>query len=157
RALRERQALWSRLPHVRPRRRSSALGVGHRGARCAHGVARLCAARAAGVIVNAFLAAEGAVLTDPEQPGAGVAHYGDPFREQRARRAGEARAWLADRAVVSVTGDERLGWLDSITSQSLRGLTPGVCTVLLVLDPQGRVEHAAAVVDDGVTTWLIVD
>lgn len=28
---------------------------------------------------------------------------------------------------------------------------------MLVLDPHGHVEHAASVLDDGETTWLIVD
>ena len=27
----------------------------------------------------------------------------------------------------------------------------------MVVDPQGRIEHAASVLDDGETTWLIVD
>jgi len=85
------------------------------------------------------------------------AHYGDPMREQRALERGEAAAPLGDRAVVAVSGDDRLTWLDSITSQRVLALAPGESTELLVLDPQGRIEHAAAVVDDGATTWLIVD
>lgn len=84
-------------------------------------------------------------------------HHGDPVREQRALARGEAVAALGDRTVVSVAGEDRLTWLDSITSQRLLSLAPGESTELLVLDPQGRVEHAAAVVDDGATTWLIAD
>ncbi|MFD7872185.1 YgfZ/GcvT domain-containing protein [Microbacterium sp. NPDC059771] len=94
----------------------------------------------------------GAVLGD-----GGVAHFGDPFREQRWLAAGEALVPLDDRAVIEVAGPERLGWLDSITSQAVGRLAPGESTELLVLDPQGRVEHAAGVVDDGSATWLIVD
>ena len=59
--------------------------------------------------------------------------------------------------MLSVTGPDRLTWLDSIASQALAALEPGRGTELLILDPQGRVEHAASVVDDGETTWLIVD
>ena len=87
----------------------------------------------------------------------GIAHFGDPFREQRRLAAGDALVALDDRTVIEVSGPERLGWLDSITSQSVGRLGAGDSTELLVLDPQGRVEHAAGVVDDGTSTWLIAD
>ncbi|WP_407357874.1 folate-binding protein [Microbacterium sp. LTA6] len=95
---------------------------------------------------------EGAVAGDR-----GFAHFGDPIREQRRLIAGTAIAPLDDRMIVEVTGPERLSWLDSITSQSVARLAPGESTELLVLDPQGRVEHAAGVLDDGTTAWLIAD
>ncbi len=84
-------------------------------------------------------------------------HFGTFLREQRLLAEGRALVHLGDRVVVSVTGADRLTWLDSITSQSLARLEPGRATELLVLDPHGHVEHAASVLDDGVTTWLIVD
>jgi len=103
-------------------------------------------------------------MSDPfaRVPGAvvdeeGLVHTGAPHREQRDLRAGTAVAPLGDRAVLTVDGPDRLTWLDSITSQALTGLAPGQSTELLVLDPQGHVEHAASVVDDGERTWLIVD
>jgi len=86
-----------------------------------------------------------------------VAHFGDPMREQRRLVDGAAIASLGDRRVIEVAGVDRLTWLDSITSQSLTPLQPGASTELLVLDPQGRVEHAAGVLDDGSSTWLIAD
>ncbi len=86
-----------------------------------------------------------------------IAHFGDVFREQRRLAEGAALAPLGDRAVIEVAGPERLSWLDSITSQAVGRLAPGDSTELLVLDPQGRVEHAAGVVDDGASTWLIAD
>ncbi len=88
---------------------------------------------------------------------AGLQHVGSPLIEQRALAAGQAIVPLSDRAVLAVPGEDRLSWLDSLTSQALAALPPGVSTELLVLDPQGRVEHAASVLDDGETTWLIVD
>lgn len=88
---------------------------------------------------------------------AGIAHFGDVFREQRRLATGAALVPLDDRTVIEVAGPERLGWLDSITSQALGRLAEGDSTELLVLDPQGRVEHAAGVVDDGSSTWLIAD
>lgn len=84
-------------------------------------------------------------------------HVGSPLREQRALEQGTAIVPRADRAVLTVAGEDRLTWLDSLTSQALAALPPGVSTELLVLDPQGHVEHAAAVVDDGARTWLIAD
>lgn len=87
----------------------------------------------------------------------GVDHFGDAFREQRRLESGAALVPLDDRTVIEVAGPERLGWLDSITSQSVGRLAPGESTELLVLDPQGRVEHAAGVLDDGTSTWLIAD
>ncbi len=87
----------------------------------------------------------------------GLRHLGNPLGEQRALSSGTAISPLSDRSVLAVSGEDRLSWLDSLTSQALTGLTPGESTELLVLDPQGHVEHAASVIDDGETTWLIVD
>ncbi|MCC2030976.1 CAF17-like 4Fe-4S cluster assembly/insertion protein YgfZ [Microbacterium allomyrinae] len=101
---------------------------------------------------SVFSALPGAVLDD-----SGLLHLGSPLVEQRRLAAGEAIAPLGDRAVIAVPGEDRLSWLDSLTSQALTRLDPGVGTELLVLDPQGHVEHAASVVDDGETAWLITD
>ncbi|MGP3534815.1 CAF17-like 4Fe-4S cluster assembly/insertion protein YgfZ [Microbacterium sp. RD1] len=87
----------------------------------------------------------------------GLRHLGNPFAEQRSLAAGGALAPLGDRRVVTVAGEDRLSWLDSLSSQAVAHLPAGVSTELLILDPQGHVEHAASVVDDGATTWLIVD
>ncbi len=86
-----------------------------------------------------------------------AAHYGNPFVEQRELLAGRAVVELGDRGVITVTGPDRLSWLDSLTSQALKGLAPGESTETLLLDPSGRIEHAARVVDDGETTWLLVE
>jgi folate-binding protein YgfZ len=84
-------------------------------------------------------------------------HYGNPIGEQRALAAGEAIVELTDRDVLTVAGDDRLSWLDSLTSQRLTGLTPGESAETLLLDPSGRVEYAARVLDDGAATWLLLD
>jgi len=86
-----------------------------------------------------------------------VTHLGDPVREQRALAAGAAAAPLGDRAVITVRGEDRRSWLDSITSQAVSALAPGESTELLVLSPQGHIEHAAAVVATDDTVWLIAD
>ncbi|HWI31532.1 MAG TPA: glycine cleavage T C-terminal barrel domain-containing protein [Microbacterium sp.] len=102
--------------------------------------------------MSAFTNRPGAVSGD-----AGVVHYGNPLGEQRQLAEGQAIVDRTDRRVIAVAGVDRLTWLDSIASQALASLEPGRGTELLILDPQGRVEHAASVVDDGETTWLIVD
>jgi len=103
-----------------------------------------------------LLALPGAVAGDP--PDAGVAaHYGQPLPEQRALAAGAAVVDCSNRGVIRVTGPDRLSWLDSITSQRLTGLPAGASAETLLLDPSGRVEHAAAVVDDGEAAWLITE
>lgn len=93
----------------------------------------------------------------PGAVGAPPRHYGNPLGEQRELAAGRAIVDLSDRDVLSVTGPDRLSWLDSLTSQRLLGLAPGVAAETLLLDPSGRVEYAARVLDDGETTWLLMD
>jgi len=86
-----------------------------------------------------------------------AAHYGHPVAEQRALEAGRAVVDLSNRAVVTVTGEDRLSWLTTLSSQDLSGLAPGASTELLMLDLSGRIEHAPAVTDDGETAWLITE
>lgn len=102
--------------------------------------------------MTAFSALPGAV-----SEGDVVLHFGDPIREQRRLVAGTAVAPLGDRTVIEIAGEDRLSWLDSITSQSVARLIAGDSTELLILDPQGRVEHAAGVFEDGSSVWLIAD
>ncbi|MGW2093764.1 CAF17-like 4Fe-4S cluster assembly/insertion protein YgfZ [Promicromonospora sukumoe] len=91
-------------------------------------------------------------------PDAGVAwHYGDPTAEQRALSRGGAVVDQSHLGIVRVAGPDRLTWLHSITSQQLEGLQPRTSTELLVLSPQGHIEHLAGVVDDGEATWLITE
>jgi len=100
--------------------------------------------------VDPFTRRDGAVGQPPR-------HYGNPLAEQRELAAGHAVVDLSDRDVLSITGPDRLSWLDSLTSQRLIGIAPGVAAETLLLDPSGRVEYAARVLDDGETTWLLMD
>jgi len=93
----------------------------------------------------------------PGAVGSPPQHYGNPLAEQRALANGDAIVDLSDRAVITVTGPDRLTWLDSLTSQSLKGLQPGESAETLLLDPTGRLEYAIRMVDDGDTAWLLVD
>jgi len=107
-------------------------------------------------MTSPLLSRPGAVEADP--PDAGVAaHYGDPFREQRALVAGEASVDLSHLPVVRVSGPDRLTWLHSLTSQHVEHLEPGVPTEALLLSPHGHVEHALYLVDDGQAVWAHVE
>jgi folate-binding protein YgfZ len=54
---------------------------------------------------------------------------------------------------VTISGPDRLTWLHSLTTQFLEGLPPGVPTEVLLLSPQGRIEHGFSGIDDGETFW----
>ncbi len=93
----------------------------------------------------------GAVAADG--PDVGIAwHYGDPIGEQRAAERGAAIFDLSHRGVITVSGPDRLTWLNTLTSQLLSELPPGSSTQALVLSPNGHVEHHFGVTElDGVT------
>lgn len=104
-----------------------------------------------------FFALDAAVLLEGAADQGVPSHYGNPTIEQRTLEAGKAVVDLSSRGVLSVTGPDRLSWLNSITSQDLTRLAPGESSETLFLDQNGRVEHAAKLIDDGVTAWLLVE
>ncbi len=83
-----------------------------------------------------------------------MTHFGDPFGEQRLLAGGKGWVGLPDRAVLTLTGADRITWLDSLTSHRI---TPNTSTQALILDPHGHVEYDLHVIDEAGTTWLIVD
>lgn len=119
------------------------------------------------MMTSPFACLPGAVLSDQLSPETDLAtalsippiplHYGDPAGEQWALEAGEGLVDRSDLGVVSVSGVDRQTWLTSLASQIVTGMQPGDSRELLILDPQGHVEYAAAVIDDGQTTFLIVE
>lgn len=98
----------------------------------------------------------GAVLGNAADAGV-AAHYGDPFREQKALLAGEGFVDLSHRGIVRIAGPDRLDFLHSLTTQFLTGLAPHVPTTALVLSPLGHIEHALAGYDDGAAFWAHVE
>ena len=86
-----------------------------------------------------------------------TAHFGDPSGEQWALEGGRALVRRPDLAVIAVSGADRLTWLTSLASQIVTGLVPGVSRELLILSPEGRVEHWAGASDDGEALHLIVE
>ncbi len=89
-----------------------------------------------------------------DAPDSGVAaHYGSFNGEQRTLESGGGFVDLSHRDVLRVTGPDRLTWLHSLTTQHLEQLPPGRWTGVLVLSPQGHVEHAMTGYDDGESFW----
>jgi tRNA-modifying protein YgfZ len=109
------------------------------------------------VMKSPLLALPGAVAADPPDEGV-AAHYGDPHGEQRRLVEGH-RGFvdLSHRGVIRVGGPDRLTWLHSFTSQHLEALKPNQAVEALILSPQGRIEHALYLVDDGEATWFHVE
>ena len=91
-------------------------------------------------------------------PDEGVAaHYGDPMREQRAAEQSAALVDRSNRGVLRITGQDRLSWLHSLTTQHLEGLAVGQAAQALILSPTGHVEHHLTLADDGTAVWVHVE
>ncbi|MGW3077080.1 MULTISPECIES: CAF17-like 4Fe-4S cluster assembly/insertion protein YgfZ [unclassified Kitasatospora] len=103
-----------------------------------------------------LLSLSGAVPAEGADEGV-AAHYGDIFREQRNLAQGAGFVDLSHRGVVTVTGQDRLSWLHLLLTQHVSELPPQQAAEALVLSPNGHVEHALYLVDDGTTTWAHVE
>ena len=84
-------------------------------------------------------------------------HFGEPNKEQRALAEGKAWADLSHLSVIAISGDDRLKWLHDLTTQYLVDFGAGIWLSAMVLDPQGHVEYQFNVVDDGTTSYLVMD
>ena len=98
-----------------------------------------------------------AVLVEDGPDKGAVWHFGEPTKEQRALEAGTAWADLSHLNIVAVSGADRLQWLHDLTTQFVSDLQPGVWMPSLILDAQGHVEFQFNLVDDGTTTYLVLD
>ncbi|GAC1327889.1 MAG: folate-binding protein YgfZ [Mycobacteriales bacterium] len=107
-------------------------------------------------MTSPLLSRPGAVAADAPDVGV-AAHYGDPYREQRALAEGVATVDLSHRPVLRIAGPDRLSWLHSLTSQHLTDLPVDTWTQALVLSPHGHVEHHLQLVDDGAAVWAHVE
>jgi folate-binding protein YgfZ len=84
-------------------------------------------------------------------------HFGEVAKEQRALAEGKAWADLSHRAIIEISGTDRLTWLHSLTTQHLEKLQPGAWKEALILDPQGHVEQQLFLVDDGSSAFIHLD
>jgi folate-binding protein YgfZ len=98
-----------------------------------------------------------AVLVEAGPDKGAVWHFGEPVKEQRALEAGTAWADLSHHNIIAVSGEDRLKWLHDLTTQFVSDLQPGVWMANMILDAKGHVEFQFNVVDDGTTTFLVLD
>ena len=98
-----------------------------------------------------------AVLVEDGPDKGAVWHFGEPVKEQRALESGTAWADLYHHSVISVSGEDRLKWLHDLTTQFVSDLQPGVWMPSMILDAQGHVEFQFNLVDDGTSSYLVLD
>ncbi len=84
-------------------------------------------------------------------------HFGQPAQEQRALAEGKAWADLSHLAVIEVSGDDRIKWLHDLTTQHLMNLPAGDWLPAMILDHNGHVEYQFNLVDDGTSTFIVID
>ena len=95
-----------------------------------------------------------AVLVESGPDLGAIWHFGEPNKEQKLLVAGNGWADLSHRGVISVSGEDRLSWLHSLTTQNVETLNPGLWVSGLILDAQGHIVHQIYLVDDGSVTWI---
>ena len=98
-----------------------------------------------------------AVIVEAGVDKGAIWHFGEPVKEQRALEAGTAWADLSHLQIIAVSGEDRLKWLHDLTTQFLTDLGAGIWKSAMILDPHGHIEYQFNVVDDGATTWLVLD
>jgi tRNA-modifying protein YgfZ len=98
-----------------------------------------------------------AVLVEDGPDKGAVWHFGEPVKEQRALEAGTAWADLSHYNIIAVSGVDRLQWLHDLTTQFVSDLEPGLWKSNLILDARGHIEFQFNIVDDGETTFLVLD
>ena len=96
-----------------------------------------------------------AVRAPEGSPDAGaVWHYGDPLGEQHAAQRDAVVVDRSNRAVITLRGADRRGWLHSLSTQHVADLADGTSTENLSLDGQGRVEDHWIHTELGGVTYL---
>jgi folate-binding protein YgfZ len=95
-----------------------------------------------------------AVLVEAGPDKGAIWHFGEPNKEQKELAAGNGWADLSHRAVISISGKDRLTWLHALTTQHLENLAAGDWKDALILDAQGHIVEQLFLVDDGEITWI---
>jgi len=98
-----------------------------------------------------------AVLVEEGPDKGAIWHFGEPTKEQRALVEGKAWADLSHLRIIEVSGSDRLRWLHDLTTQHLESLVAGDWKPALILDANGRIEYQFNLVDDGQSTYLVID
>lgn len=70
-----------------------------------------------------------------------VWHYGDPFGEQNIAHRHGAYCINNSLQCISLSGEDSLTWLNTLSSQLVLHLAPGECVQTLILDANGRIDY----------------
>ncbi|MDR0345600.1 MAG: folate-binding protein, partial [Nocardiopsaceae bacterium] len=100
-----------------------------------------------------LLARAGAVAAQGRDAGV-AAHYGNPSAEQRALAERAGVVDRSNRGVLRISGEDRLSWLNDLTTQDVAHLAAGSAAQALILSPNGHVEHHLTLTDDGTSVWV---
>ena len=95
-----------------------------------------------------------AVLVEAGPDKGAIWHFGEPNKEQKELASGNGWADLSHKAVISISGKDRLTWLHALTTQHLENLSAGDWKDALILDAQGHIIEQLFLVDDGEITWI---
>jgi len=95
-----------------------------------------------------------AVLVESGPDQGAIWHFGEPNKEQKELVSGNGWADLSHRAVISISGKDRLTLLHALTTFHLEKLAPGDWQEALILDAQGHIVEQLFLVDDGSITWI---
>lgn len=85
------------------------------------------------------------------------ARSGDVFHHQRLLLAGDGVVDCSSRELLTVTGPDRLIWLNSLITQKVDDLTPGLTKESMVLSANGKIEYPFLMTDNGATTFLLIE
>lgn len=94
----------------------------------------------------------------PDGPDRGLPwHYGDPFAEQRRMVAGGGALILGNQGVLSISGTDRLIWLNEQVAEPLSGASLNSGARLTLVGENGVVSALMYGIDDGQAFWGVVD
>jgi len=98
----------------------------------------------------------GAVVVPDSQP-VRVARYTDTIAEYRALDEGPALMDRTDRALLEVTGKDRVAWLHNLTTNDVKKLSVGEGSYAFVLNVQGRILFDVNIFVRPDSIWLDLD
>ena len=71
--------------------------------------------------------------------------------------AGKGWVNLSHKSIISISGEDRLSWLQAITTQDFENVTQDVWSGALILDAQGHISHQFIFMEDGENVWIVTD
>ncbi len=98
-----------------------------------------------------------AVIVEEGPDRGAIWHFGEPNKEQRALAEGNAWADLSHKSVLTIAGEDRLTWLNDLTTQELVKWATNTWTSALILDAQGHIVHQLFLMDNGTKTWIFTE